>query len=299
VLSACAPRANTRGFTTPASPLLNADSAWPLAADFKLLGQTTATACSPLAQLRLGGGDYEPTGAGHPTLVAQARYEAIEKAKGADNLLAARVKVQVSGGRECVTVSGRAYRVTGIALKPAAVTAGTVGGAPARRARRRGRRSRARALQTDSGPGAFGWSMGLEMAYAGGMSLTTHASFPVGSAQPLQGLQHRFALDLGASLVMSDVDNPEDVVPRLGLGWYLWLAPEAAAYARAHLDYRINGYAGETSDYDDGYGYSYADRSNQGFGAGVEAGFLYKFGGLTALVELGTQHIGVAVGTGF
>ena len=317
VLAGCmsSPQRRT-AFSTPDSPLIAPEASWPASAEFELIGPAQATACASLAELRkLSGGDYAPTAAGHPFLVQQAKYEAIELAGNADNLLAIRTKTIVSDGRECVTVSGRAYRLQSLKLAPpqggggASATLGSLSGAaPAAPSRGRALRLHTTPNAEPATAGHFGWALEAQIPYQDGHFLTTWFSIPVGPTMKLGPFDHHFAVAAGATLVtrQGQVTEPEDLIPRVGANWMVWLMPNLAVFGRPHIDYHLNGYAGTTYcgyGYGSGYGYtksfSCTDRSNEGFGFGVDAGAVYKVGGLALLAELGTQHVGIGVGAGF
>ena len=70
-------------------------------------------------------------GMGDPLLYQNARYAALSQSPDADNLTAVRVEVETTGKKQCVTLSGRAYRITAmrsVATPVAATGWATVGG---------------------------------------------------------------------------------------------------------------------------------------------------------------------------
>jgi hypothetical protein len=120
-VSACqAPKVNR--FSTPVStdpPLTNP---YPYEAQYEILGIGTGQACGDLRDLQVAsmtGGKSDSPGAGSSLLYQQAKYLAIEQIPNADNLLFVRVKAENDGWKQCVTVTGRGYRLTSVHSRPA------------------------------------------------------------------------------------------------------------------------------------------------------------------------------------
>ena len=108
---------NPTAYITPPSPVSIPDTFYPAEVDYELLGLVTGSACADMAQLEREGAKETRAivpGTGHPAVYQAARYDALEKAGDADNLASVRAKVTWENGKECVEVTGRAYRVTGM-----------------------------------------------------------------------------------------------------------------------------------------------------------------------------------------
>ncbi|MCU1277650.1 MAG: hypothetical protein JWM53_1196 [bacterium] len=91
-------------------------------ARYELLTHVSARVCAQddefYAIKRTRSADPRAVGAGY--LFDRAKYEALEKLPTADGLLAVRAKVEVFANGQCITVTGRAYRITAIeAVTPA------------------------------------------------------------------------------------------------------------------------------------------------------------------------------------
>ncbi len=156
------------------------------------------------------------------------------------------------------------------------------------------------ASPTDDGRwGPFGWSVGDSVAFGPGTHLTTRVSLPVSPLRPFAQFQHYFALDVAISLVWSN-GAAQDVIPRVGVNWFIRFLPNVLGYLRPHLDWHIVGFNGRsTVAMEDGTTQVVTDRSDRGPGFGVDIGGIYKFGPLALIAELGTQHAGLAVGLGY
>lgn len=102
---------------TPPSPPVFPETFYPAEVDYQLLGLVEGHACMEEDDLARYGTvevtSLEP-GAGHPAVVQAAKYDALTKAENADSLTSIRAKVSWDGTQQCVDVTGRAYRVTGI-----------------------------------------------------------------------------------------------------------------------------------------------------------------------------------------
>lgn len=74
---------------------------------------TTAEVCVPVEQVQLlrHYPSRDPRAIGNGVLFEEAKYAAIDKVRGADGIISIHAKVDENTGRECVTVTGRAYRV--------------------------------------------------------------------------------------------------------------------------------------------------------------------------------------------
>ena len=125
----------TSSYVTPPTPLLLPENGLPAAADFTLLGLVTGEACLPRRDLA-GLGEVPPSramieegGAGHPVIYQAAKYDALSKIENADNLASIRVKVEPIGEQECVTVTGRAYRLKSLQVKAPILAASGAPGA--------------------------------------------------------------------------------------------------------------------------------------------------------------------------
>ncbi len=149
------------------------------------------------------------------------------------------------------------------------------------------------------GWGPFGGSLGESAAWGPGSHTTARLSIPVSPLRPLAQFQHYFAVDVAASIVWS-FGAAQDVIPRLGVNWFVRFYPNVIAYVRPHLDWHVAGFVTKaTVRQDDGTYLQVVDRSNQGPGFGVDLGGMYKFGPLALIAELGTQHVGIAIGLGY
>lgn len=131
LLSGCA-TPGARIHTTPLSPTLEIPRVLPVMVDYELLGFVSGEACEGLDQLKASlppsTSSIEP-GTGHPVVYQAAKYNALEKAANADNLMSIRVKVTQDGRQQCVTVTGRAYRVRSVkSAEVASATAPRVSG---------------------------------------------------------------------------------------------------------------------------------------------------------------------------
>jgi hypothetical protein len=86
------------------------------ALEYELLEQTSAKACSNIAELAVihGPRQVDKMSVGHPALFERAKFEAITKVKGADGLAGVSAKVELEGAQECVTVIGRAFAIRAI-----------------------------------------------------------------------------------------------------------------------------------------------------------------------------------------
>jgi len=104
---------------TPGSPAPGPTAFYPAEVDYQLGELVTGQACIDeelLAQLPTDG-----SGLAHPAVREAARYDALSRAPDADALLAERSVVSWKDGKECVELTGRAYRVTAMrSVAPAA-----------------------------------------------------------------------------------------------------------------------------------------------------------------------------------
>lgn len=127
LLTGCA-TTSSHLYSTPASPAMQLEAAYPVAVDYTLLGLTSGKACEKLETLKKnpipGGGAQEP-GTGHPLVYQAAKYNALEKIPDADNLVSIRTRVEQTDTEQCVTVTGRAYRIASVKATPAPVVAAT------------------------------------------------------------------------------------------------------------------------------------------------------------------------------
>lgn len=118
----CAKAPIITSYVTPDSPTPLPTNLYPTEVDYQLLGLVEGNACEDLEVLEKNpiesAAPLEP-GMGHPWLYQAAKYDALTKAPDADNLTSIRVKVTQEGDRQCVTLTGRAYRVTGLRSRSA------------------------------------------------------------------------------------------------------------------------------------------------------------------------------------
>jgi hypothetical protein len=129
--------AQRAAYLTPPTPALLPENGLPASSDYTLLGLVSGEACMPRRDLA-GLGELPPSpamiaegGAGHPAVYQAAKYEALSKIENADNLTSIRVKVEQVGEQECVSVTGRAYRLTALQVKaPLLPSGGTVATGP-------------------------------------------------------------------------------------------------------------------------------------------------------------------------
>lgn len=103
-------------WVTPASPPVFPDAIYPAEVDYQLLGLVEGRACMEEEELERYAAEAVPTeaGSGHPAVVQAARYDALTKVADADSLTSIRSRVSWEGSKQCVDVTGRAYRVTAI-----------------------------------------------------------------------------------------------------------------------------------------------------------------------------------------
>ena len=109
----CAPPGLLKQYATPRAVDLIPEQAYPLEVTYEMLGVAKAEACgdprgSVAGAVSIGSGEVV---VGNPALFQEAKYLAIESVPNADNLLYIRAKVERQPQKECVSVTGRAYRV--------------------------------------------------------------------------------------------------------------------------------------------------------------------------------------------
>lgn len=101
----------TRYGTTPGESA--AIQLYPHEADYELLSYVAGEACMGQDALK----EYrnyksqDPRAIGHGVLFEWAKYNALESVKTADGVIGLRSKVELKNGHECVSVTGRAYRI--------------------------------------------------------------------------------------------------------------------------------------------------------------------------------------------
>lgn len=113
VAAGCMPSRTTL-YGTPPSTNPTVTQLYPAVVDYEILGSASARACGELQELALvgaGRGAGITGGVAHPALYEAAKYQALEQLPGADNLMFVRMKVENEGYDQCVTVTGRGYRV--------------------------------------------------------------------------------------------------------------------------------------------------------------------------------------------
>ncbi len=108
LLVGCMPTLTTV-YRTPTSVDPTPQDLPPLNVEYEILGAVTGKACGNIQ-------DYLLTGRGSvvgllPGIYEAARYKALETMPSADNLMYVRVMSENDGYDQCVTVTGRAYRV--------------------------------------------------------------------------------------------------------------------------------------------------------------------------------------------
>ncbi len=112
-VAGCGPALEQR-YESPATPEIGMSALHPTEIEYQLLGPTTGQACAEVRALP----PVLPTLAekerviGHPVLFERAKYEALTHAGDADALLEIRGFSETRDGRQCVTVVGRAYRIS-------------------------------------------------------------------------------------------------------------------------------------------------------------------------------------------
>ncbi len=111
---------------TPESPSAGPTSFYPAEVEYALGELVSGQACIDeelLAQLPTDG-----SGLAHPAVREAARYDALSRAPDADALLAERSVVSWKDGKECVELTGRAYRVTAMrSVAPSAAPSTSAG----------------------------------------------------------------------------------------------------------------------------------------------------------------------------
>ena len=121
LLSGCAtiPFSSQKTHATPRAVDLVPEKTYPWAASYEMLGLARGEACAEVKSL-VQSGDSATSGAvvGNPALFREAKYLAIESVPNADSLLYVRAKAERARERECVTVTGRAYRVVKLQAQP-------------------------------------------------------------------------------------------------------------------------------------------------------------------------------------
>ena len=111
LLAGCLPSRTTM-YETPRSFDPVFDGAHPASVEYVILGQTTGSACGNLQDYLLSGGAAKTfSGPVHPQILEAARFDALNKSPGADNLMFVRVEIKNEGYDQCATVTGKAYRV--------------------------------------------------------------------------------------------------------------------------------------------------------------------------------------------
>lgn len=92
---------------------LNPGDTWTQEADYELLAQASGKACAAVdTDAVKRGASSDPARNGPPALFEQAKYFAIGSVKEADGLAAIRSEVTENAGVVCVSLTGRAYRIT-------------------------------------------------------------------------------------------------------------------------------------------------------------------------------------------
>ena len=120
-LSGCAttPTLSQKSHATPRAVDLVPEKTYPWAAGYQMLGLARGEACAEVKSLfQAPASATSAQVVGHPALFREAKYLAIESVPNADNLLYVRVKAERARERECVTVTGRAYRVVKLQAQP-------------------------------------------------------------------------------------------------------------------------------------------------------------------------------------
>lgn len=86
---------------------------YPHEVEYELLGQSTANACAPQELLKhmTSAKSPDPRAFGNSYLFEKAKYDAITQLRGADGLVGIRGWAEDKDGQECVTVTGRGYRM--------------------------------------------------------------------------------------------------------------------------------------------------------------------------------------------
>ncbi len=149
------------------------------------------------------------------------------------------------------------------------------------------------------GWGPFGGSLAYGALLHAGSQLTARFSIPISRVLPIGDFQYSFAADVAGSGVWGE-GKFQDFVPRLGATWFVRFLPHFYGYLRAHFDWHVAGYNGRIEIKRPDQSIDHViDRSNSGLGFGTEVGALYKLGPIAFMAEIGTQHIGLAVGLGY
>ncbi len=145
----------------------------------------------------------------------------------------------------------------------------------------------------------FGIALGESLVWSAGTLTTLRASLPVSASRPLGQFRHDFGIDVGASILFA-FGEARDFIPRVGINWYVRFLPQLSGFARAHFDWHIAGFVTQnTVRMDNNTDQIVVDRSAKGIGFGLDLGAIYKFGPVALIAELGTQHLGIAVGLGY
>jgi hypothetical protein len=99
-------------YGTPSAVDPTFQSVAPAEVDYTILGPVSGQACGDLQDYLLASGGRQTwSGPVHPQVLEAARYDALQKNPEADNLMYVGAKIENDGYKQCVTVTGKAYRV--------------------------------------------------------------------------------------------------------------------------------------------------------------------------------------------
>lgn len=111
-LGACTLPTRVTMYGTPSAVDPTFQSVAPAEVDYTILGPVSGQACGDLQDYLLASGGRQTwSGPVHPQVLEAARYDALQKNPEADNLMYIRAKIENDGYKQCVTVTGKAYRV--------------------------------------------------------------------------------------------------------------------------------------------------------------------------------------------
>ena len=198
--TACVSAAQKR-YASPITPVTDVAQLYPAEIEYELLGPATGKACAMLRDLpiELPQLFQKERSVGHVLLYEHAKYDALGHVPNADALLEVRGVAETHNGEECVTVTGRAYRISGLRTRAAAI-----------------------ALAAPVPDGAAGM---LGQAESAAVVETASSAPTVEPVAAMTGWHYGMHFDLGAGGLL--VDNPD---PHFAIGALAELDGEVTGY---------------------------------------------------------------------